>query len=72
MNTIESLLATVEMFGKSLNTRAAVEQEMWNIVKGKAPLPDVEKCRDWARRLGIPEELRVQMDAARSRHDFSA
>jgi hypothetical protein len=42
-----------------LNRRAKVEQELWNVVNGKAPLPDQEKCRDWALRLGVPDEFRL-------------
>ena len=38
-----------------LNKRAAVEQEMWHCINGKAPMPDKEKLRDWALRLGVPD-----------------
>jgi hypothetical protein len=42
-----------------LNRRAKVEQELWDAANGKAPLPDQEKCRDLAVRLGVPDEFRL-------------
>lgn len=44
-----------------LNRRAAVEQELWNAANGKAPMPDREKLRDWALRLGVPDEFRRRL-----------
>lgn len=41
-----------------LNRRAAVEQEMWNCVNGKSPMPDSAKLREWALRLGVPKEFK--------------
>lgn len=38
----------------SLNRRAKVEQELWDIYHDKQPLPDKEKCRQWALALGVP------------------
>lgn len=38
-----------------VNRRAAVEQQMWNVVNGKAPLPDIETIRSWATKLGVPD-----------------
>ncbi len=42
-----------------LNRRAAVEQEIWHCVTGKQPMPDKEKLRDWALRLGVPTEFQI-------------
>lgn len=44
-----------------LNRRAAVEQELWNAANGKSPLPDREKLREWALKLGVPEEFRERL-----------
>ena len=41
-----------------INRRAAVEQEMWNCVHGKSLMPDADKLREWALRLGVPDEFR--------------
>lgn len=40
----------------SLNRRAAVESELLECASGKRPLPDKEKCRELAARLGVPAE----------------
>lgn len=42
----------------SLNRRAEVEQDLFNVANGKRPLPDAEQCRQWATRLGVPDEWR--------------
>lgn len=42
----------------SLNERARVEQELLDAANGKAPLPGREQCRQWAVRLGVPQEWR--------------
>lgn len=36
-----------------LNRRAAVEQHLFDAAQGKKPLPDAEKCRELALKLGI-------------------
>jgi hypothetical protein len=41
-----------------LNRRAAVEQEIWDCWYGRAPMPDKDKLAEWARRLGMPDEVR--------------
>jgi hypothetical protein len=58
---IEFMRETIEMYGRSLNERVKVEQELWDIARGKSPLPTAEQCAEWARRLGIPAELRERM-----------
>ncbi|MSW53301.1 MAG: hypothetical protein F2817_20745 [Actinobacteria bacterium] len=45
------------LYAKALNARVKVENELWQIAIGAAPLPDKEKCREWAQRLGIPEDM---------------
>jgi hypothetical protein len=40
-----------------LNRRAKIEQELFDCAVGKAPLPDKEKCKEWALRLGKPENM---------------
>ena len=41
-------------YEQGLNRRAEVEQKLW-LAAGGGPLPDREKCRGWALRLGVPE-----------------
>lgn len=47
----------LELYAKSLNARVKVEDELWKVAIGDAPLPTKEKCREWAQRLGIPEDM---------------
>ena len=47
--------AVLVHYGHEINRRAAVEQEIWNAVNGKTPMPDVEQLRKWALKLGVPE-----------------
>ena len=42
-----------------LNRRAKVEAEMWECIAGKRAMPDKNTLRDWAIRLGVPEEFRT-------------
>lgn len=56
---------------KSLNTRATVEQELWDVYHGKRPLPDGEQCAEWARKLGIPEQFRRPSDTCGVTHGKS-
>jgi len=42
----------------SLNRRAEVEQELWDCARGRRALPDAEQCKQWALRLGVPDEWR--------------
>lgn len=46
----------LELYAKSLSARVKVENELWQVSIGAAPLPTIEKCREWAQRLGIPED----------------
>ena len=41
---------------KALNRRAVVERYLWNAAAGKQPLPDADKCRELALKLGMPDE----------------
>lgn len=41
-----------------LNRRAKVEAEMFECVAGKRPMPDKQKLREWALRLGVPDAYR--------------
>ena len=38
---------------RQANERARVEQDLYQCANGKAPLPDRQQCREWARRLGV-------------------
>lgn len=51
---------TLLIYAKALGSRVKVENELWQISIGAAPLPTKEKCREWAQRLGIPEDVRAQ------------
>ena len=53
---IQVLEEALELCRKMLIKRVKVEEELWLVVVGKSELPDKEKCRDWAQRLGIPDE----------------
>jgi hypothetical protein len=55
----EELLEMVESFRKSLIERVKVENELANIIAGKYPMPDKEKLKEWAIRLGVPEDART-------------
>jgi hypothetical protein len=48
----------VRAYEISLNRRAEVEQELWDCSRGKKPLPDAKQCKEWALRLGVPDEWR--------------
>jgi hypothetical protein len=53
-------VSNIELYAKSLNTRVKVENELWQVAIGAAELPTREKCREWAQRLGIPEDVLQQ------------
>jgi len=42
-------------YAKSLNRRVEVEQYLLNCANGKTPLPDHDKCKELALKLGTPE-----------------
>lgn len=48
------------LYIKALNARVKVENELWQVAIGAAELPTREQCRDWAQRLGIPEDILKQ------------
>lgn len=56
--TANQSLEWMREYEKSLNVRANVEQELFNVANGSAPLPDAEQCREWAMKLGVPNEWR--------------
>jgi len=41
----------------AMNRRVSVENYLWRAAAGEKPLPDAEKCRELARKLGIPTKL---------------
>ncbi len=43
-------------YGRDLNRRAKVEQELLDCARGTKPLPDRAQCREWAARLGVPNK----------------
>lgn len=47
------VIRTYRNYANYLNVRVKVEQELWNCYRDKSPLPDKEKCREWAIRLGV-------------------
>lgn len=47
-------------YEKSLNRRAQVEQELFDVANGKRPLPDRDKCRELALRLGVPDDWKAK------------
>lgn len=40
----------------SLNRRATIEQLMFDAASGKRPMPTPDELREWALRLGTPDE----------------
>jgi hypothetical protein len=53
----QGIMSDLELYAKSLNARVKVENELWQVVIGAAELPTREKCREWAQRLGIPDDV---------------
>lgn len=49
------VLVNFRNYPKELNRRVEVENELLMAASGKAPLPDREKCRELAMRLGVPD-----------------
>lgn len=45
-------------YAESLNERVEVENELWKMARGKKPLPDKDKCRELAFKLGVPKKYR--------------
>ena len=50
--------AWMRAYEKSLNERAAVEQEMRDFARGSPVPPSREELMEWARRLGVPARWR--------------
>ncbi len=46
------------MWDASLNRRATVENWMFEAAAGKRPMPTPAELREWANKLGVPDELR--------------
>ena len=44
--------AVLEAYRLSLNARVKIENELFAMADGKLPLPDAQKCRELAIRLG--------------------
>ncbi|MCP1675495.1 hypothetical protein J2T57_002645 [Natronocella acetinitrilica] len=44
--------------GEDLNRRASVEAQLFSMASGKSPLPDADKCRELALKLGVPDAYR--------------
>lgn len=47
-----------DRLAEGLNRRVEVEQELLDCARGKLPPPTPEKLRQWALRLGVPEDWR--------------
>ena len=45
--------------GRSLNRRAAVEIEMWDIINGRREMVTVAELRVWAIHLGVPDNFQA-------------
>lgn len=48
--------------GKELNRRASVESFLIGCAQGKNTLPDADKCRELAIKLGVPDAYRTKGD----------
>lgn len=48
-------------WAEALNRRAEVEQLMFDAARGKRPMPTAEELRAWALRLGVPGEMRAEV-----------
>ena len=42
--------------GDSINRRVVVEKYLYDAYQGKKPLPDKEKCKELAVKLGVPSK----------------
>lgn len=54
LNRLRARWRLIRNHGDHLNRRVAVENELLAIAAGQKPLPDSEKCRQLAYKLGIP------------------
>lgn len=45
----------MRMYEKSLNRRAEVEEELFQMARGQRPLPTADDCRRLAQKLGDPD-----------------
>jgi hypothetical protein len=50
----------VPKWTRSLSRRAAVEQLMFDAANGKRPMPAADELRQWALKLGTPEEAELR------------
>lgn len=44
-------------YADCLKRRVAVENYLWQAAAGQVPLPDEDKCKELAKKLGMPSEL---------------
>ena len=56
VSKLTSLLDSSEKIGSMINRRVTVESQLWDMYQGKKELPDREKCREMALKLGVPNE----------------
>lgn len=52
----EKRLQWIRQYEVSLDRRATVEQELWNVYNGKTEIPEREQFKKWAQQLGVPVE----------------
>ena len=48
-------ISTLKWVDGFLNRRVEVERELWLVFYGKRPVPTREECREWALKLGVPD-----------------
>lgn len=65
LNDIVDLMRRVEWLEKLLTQRfsrsATIEEQLMGIGVGKRDLPTREECREWAIKLGVPDEFREKL-----------
>lgn len=54
---ILELQELVNDYAATLGARVKVENEMWQTLADKRPMPDLDDIKDWALRLGVPATL---------------
>ena len=50
----------MRLYEKSLKRRVEVEELLFDMARGKVPLPTQEQCREMAIKLGVPNRQEIQ------------
>ena len=68
--TSEERIAHLErILTQRFSRSSKIEEELMAIGIGKRDLPTREECREWAIKLGVPEEYRVLQQTKREQNE---